>query len=233
MTTAVNNNVSQELLDAMNPKGSKGGTAVQDIQDRFLTMLVAQMKNQDPLNPLDNSQVTSQLAQLSTVSGIETLNTTMNSLMGSYLTSQNMQAANMIGHGVLFDGEDLALAGGISGFGVELETDADSVMVDVYNAAGVKVTTLDLGSGKEGVNSFTWDGSIGSETEGEEGEESAKAPDGIYTFKVTASTDTGSKVDAKTLQFGLVDNVSFNAGGTTLGVRYKGDLAFGDIKQVL
>lgn len=225
-TTAVNNNVSQGLLDAMNPKSaSSTGTSAQDIQDRFMTMLVAQMKNQDPLNPLDNSQVTSQMAQLSTVSGIEILNTTMHALMGNYQTSQNLQAASLIGHGVLLNGSDMALSGGVAGFGVNLASAADKVSVDIYDSAGVKITSVDLGAGTAGINSFTWDGTIdGSST---------KASDGSYAFKVTATTQSGSKVDATALQFGMVDNVSFNGNSITLGVRNKGDVVFGDVKQVL
>lgn len=74
-------------------------TAAEEQQDRFLTLLVTQLKNQDPLNPMDNAEMTSQMAQMSTVSGIEKLNTTLNSLVDNIGTSQSMQAASMIGKG--------------------------------------------------------------------------------------------------------------------------------------
>jgi len=80
-------------------------------EERFLTLLVAQMKNQDPLNPLDNAQVTSQLAQLSTVSGIDKLNATLQTLAGSFAQAQSLQAAVLIGHDVLVEGNALALSG--------------------------------------------------------------------------------------------------------------------------
>ena len=73
-------------------------------QDRFLKLLVTQLKNQDPLNPMDNAEMTSQLAQMSTVSGIEKLNTTMTSLADGLATSQSMQAAGMLGKSVLVPG---------------------------------------------------------------------------------------------------------------------------------
>ena len=87
-------------------------TAAEDQQDRFLTLLVAQHNNQDPLNPMDNAQMTSQMSQMSTVSGIEKLNTTLNSLVDNIGTSQSMQAVSMIGKGVLVPGSGLTLSDG-------------------------------------------------------------------------------------------------------------------------
>ena len=227
-TTAVSgNNASQALLNSMNPTSTSGsGTTAKDIQDRFMTMLVAQMKNQDPLNPMDNSQVTSQLAQLSTVSGIETLNTTMQALMGNYQSSQNLQATSLIGHGVLTAGSSTTLASGVAGIGVNLSGSADKVVVDIYNSAGVKVNSVDLGARDAGIASFTWDGSA---TDG------SKAPDGQYSFKVTA-TSGGNPVTATALQFGVVNSVSFGsggAGGITLDVSNMGNVNFSDVKQIL
>lgn len=223
--------VSQTLLDTMNPQSasSSSGTSTEDIQNRFLTLLVAQMKSQDPLNPLDNSEVTSQLAQLSTVSGIENLNTTMQTLMGSYQASQNLQATSLIGHGILAEGNKTTFSDGIAGMGVDLAGVADHVVVDIYDATGVKVDSMDLGEVGAGVNSFSWDGVIGKDAD----DKDVKAPDGTYTFKVSA-TNKGEKVDVSTLQFGMVGSVSFGAGGSILlGVPGMGDVKFGDVKQVL
>src|SRR3990172_2141446 len=87
-------------------------TAAQEQEDRFLKLLVTQMKNQDPLNPLDNAEVTSQMAQLSTVSGIEKLNTTLQAMSSSFASSQSLQAAGMIGRSVLAPGSSLSLQNG-------------------------------------------------------------------------------------------------------------------------
>ena len=70
-------------------------------QDRFLKLLVTQLQNQDPLNPMDNAAVTSQMAQLSTVNGIDQLNSTVQALSASMATSQSLQATSMIGHAAL------------------------------------------------------------------------------------------------------------------------------------
>src|SRR5580693_3920451 len=114
-TTA--NSVSASLMAAMNPAPASTATdSAAAAQNQFLTLLVTQMQNQDPLNPMDNSQMTSQLAQLSTVSGIDTLNTTLQSLVGSYQTSQTLQATSMIGQNVFTPGNTMTLASGSAPF---------------------------------------------------------------------------------------------------------------------
>ncbi len=80
------------------------GSSASDLQSSFLTLLVAQLKNQDPTNPMQNNELTTQLAQISTVSGIEKLNTTLGSVSGQIDNSQSLQAANLIGHGVMIPG---------------------------------------------------------------------------------------------------------------------------------
>src|SRR3990167_8514165 len=77
-----------------------GTNATSDAQDRFLKLLVAQLKNQDPLNPMDNAQITTQMAQISTVSGIDKLNSTLQSMAAAFNAGQSLQATAMIGHGV-------------------------------------------------------------------------------------------------------------------------------------
>ena len=145
-------NVSSDLMAAMNGTASKT-SSVQESQDRFMTLLITQMKNQDPLNPLDNAQVTSQMAQLSTVTGIDKLNTTLQALQGSYQTSQALQATDMIGHGVLVPGSSIGLVESQGIFGADIAEPADNVRVTIMNAAGVTVrrvrlSTLSIRSGK-------------------------------------------------------------------------------------
>src|SRR6266571_7724769 len=108
MTSTVNTAppvVSQDLLNSVNPKAAVvADGSVEADTNKFMTLLVTQLKNQDPLNPLDNAQITSQLAQLSTVTGVNNLNTTLESLKSSYQSSETLQATNMIGKGVLVPG---------------------------------------------------------------------------------------------------------------------------------
>ena len=105
--------VSQDLLTTVNPKKATAVEgSVEADTNKFMTLLVTQLKNQDPMNPLDNAQLTTQLAQLSTVTGVNKLNTTLESLKASYQSSEALQATNLIGHGVLVAGDFINLASG-------------------------------------------------------------------------------------------------------------------------
>ncbi|MNK04466.1 Basal-body rod modification protein FlgD [compost metagenome] len=224
--TAVNNNqtiLPQSLLDQMNGASASKKSTAEEAQDRFLKLLVTQMQNQDPLNPLDNAQVTSQLAQLSTVTGIDKLNGTLESLMGNYQSAQLLQASNMIDHGVLAPGSQLALAEGKAIFGVEFPSDVDAGQIVIKDSAGKVVQTIDLPPQKAGATPLLWDGTTADGT---------KAPDGNYTFEVKGSLG-GKDVKATALQFGVVTTVSSSANGVLLNVPGLGGLTLADIRQVL
>src|SRR5450759_4503359 len=106
--TATNPSVATSALGP--PTSATGSSA--DSEQRFLKLLVTQLNNQDPLNPLDNAQLTSQLAQMSTVSGVEKLNTTLQSLVDQSGSSQVLQAAFLIGRTVLVPGNQVTLSAG-------------------------------------------------------------------------------------------------------------------------
>lgn len=224
MTVIKDNIVSPSLMATMNPSKESAKTGAAAAQDRFMTLLVTQMKNQDPLNPLDNAQVTSQLAQLSTVTGIDKLNTTLEGLMGSYQSSQALQAAGMIGHSVLTAGSSMTLSGGKGLFGIELTEPADQVEVTVRDSAGNSVDKFDLGAKDAGILPMMWDG------QSESGE---ALPDGQYTFEV-AATRSGKKIDGVTkLTVGDVMSVSTGSKGVTLNVPNVGSVNLADIRQIL
>ena len=206
-----------------------GGTAqaAKDAADRFLTLLVAQLQNQDPLNPMDNAQVTTQLAQISTVSGINQLNATVASLGASMGMTQTLQAASLVGHNVVVAGHSLDLvtskgAGATAAGGVSLASDADHVSVTISDGSGSVVRTLDLGAQKAGNQLFSWDGMTDS---------GSAAADGQYTFTVTA-TAAGKAVNADPLMQARVEGVSASAGGVTLQLPDGSQIAFADVKQI-
>ena len=109
-----------------------------DLQDSFMTLLVTQLKNQDPMNPMENAEMTSQLAQINTVSGISELNSTLEGITGQLDAGQAMQAAGLIGSGVLVPGNRVLVGedGSTTPFGVELEQAADEVQITVRNDSG-------------------------------------------------------------------------------------------------
>ncbi len=197
--------------------------ATDDAQDRFLKLLVTQLKNQDPLNPMDNAQLTSQMAQISTVNGIEKLNATLQSMAASFTAGQSLQATAMIGHGVFVPGSTLQLENGVAPFGVELAQAADSVVVTIRDGSGQVVHKADLGAQPAGVLGFQWDGITDS---------GAAAAAGSYSFSVEASQG-GSKIDATALALGLVSGVTQGRDGVTLKVNGIGSVALADVRQVV
>jgi flagellar basal-body rod modification protein FlgD len=217
-----------DLMSTMNAKKADTTDSVQADTDKFMTLLVTQLKNQDPLNPLDNAQVTSQLAQLQTVTGVNKLNETLETLKSSYQSSEAMQATNLIGHGVLVEGNTLNLKGGKSVFGVDLATAADNVQVIVTDPrTGKDVATIDLGSAEAGAVPLAWDGSS-------DAVDAAVLADGRYAFRVVATLGGQPMTDVKALTLDTVASVSTNTkDGVKLNLAGKGAITLADIKQVL
>ena len=128
-------------------------------QDRFLKLLVAQLNNQDPMNPLDNAQMTSQIAQINTVTGIQQLNQTMQSMAAQFNSLQVMQGTSLVGRNVMSEGSTLSVADKTGKGGFELASPATNVKVEVLNASGQVIDTMDLGAKAAGRHTFDWDGS--------------------------------------------------------------------------
>lgn len=223
MSTVQNNTVSPSLLASMNPAAATAQSTATSAQDTFMKLLVTQMQNQDPLNPMDNAQVTSQLAQLSTVSGINQMNATLQSLIGSYQSSQTLQAAGMIGHGVLVSGSSLNLNNGQAPFGINLSSSASDVTISIQDGSGRTVHSMDLGAQQAGMLALQWDGTTDS---------GAAAANGQYSFTVNA-TQGSQNVSAETLAFGQVSSVSSGAQGVVLNVPSLGTVNLSDVQQIL
>lgn len=227
--------VSQDLLNAVNSKKAKAEEgSVQADQDKFMTLLVTQLKNQDPLNPLDNAEITSQLAQLSTVTGVNKLNATLETLKSSYQSSESLSAANMIGRGVLTEGNFVQLSGGKAVMGIDLGTPADSVQVIVTdNRTGKDIETMDLGPQAAGSMPLTWDG-IASTSELDDKGNPVPVKDGKYSFRVVATRGGETLADAKGLAFDVVSSVTTSAkDGVKLNLPTKGTVTMADVKQIL
>lgn len=223
-------------MTTINPTSSAGslagsasglGTAsIAETQEQFLTLLVTQLRNQDPLNPMDNAGITSQLAQLSTVSGIEKLNQTVLALTGQLDVSQSMQASNLIGKNVLVPGEAIKLgeSGVATPFGVDLMGAASSLKVEIMDAAGNPVRTFDLGAQNVDVISMQWDGL---------GDNGTQAPAGKYTVRVTALDAANSAVPAEALQYGQVQSISYSTEGMRMDLGLTGRYALADLRKVM
>jgi flagellar basal-body rod modification protein FlgD len=227
--------VSQDLMNTVNPKKKTVAEgSVEADQDKFMTLLITQMKNQDPMNPLDNAQVTSQLAQLSTVTGVNKLNTTLESLKASYQSSEALQAANMIGHGVLIPGSKVGLFDGKGIMGVEVASAADKVDLIITDpSTGKDVQTISLGAQQPGIVPVAWDG-IPDKTKLDADGKPVTLKNGNYLIRVVATRGGEQLNDAKALSFDSVASVTTSAkDGVKLNLPTMGVVSMADIKQIL
>jgi flagellar basal-body rod modification protein FlgD len=202
-----------------------------DTQDRFLTLLVTQLQNQDPLNPMDNAEVTSQIAQLSTVNGIQQLNNTLLALSGQMDMSQSLQAAGLIGKDILYPGEKIALgsdpdtgAKTATTFGIDLMSDAAKTKVSILDSAGKVVRQYELDPMDAGIYPMTWDGLDSA---------GAPAPDGAYTVQVSATDADGQPVSADALTSGHINSIAYTSGGLKLNLALGDKISLLDVRQVM
>jgi len=200
-----------------------------DTQERFLTLLITQLQNQDPLNPMDNDQITSQVAQLSTVTGINQLNETLLALSGQLDVSQSMQAATLIGKEILVPGSKIRVGTGEQGtqvthFGMELLSNAAGLKVSIMDNAGKVVRSMELENHMAGVHSLAWDGLD---------EAGATVPDGAYSVQVTAFDATGAPVSVGALTSGRVSSVASSSNGVKLDLGLAGAFLLSDVRKIM
>jgi len=204
------------------PQSSGGDLGQQD----FLTLMITQFQNQDPFEPLDNGEFLGQLAQFSTVSGIESLNNSFAGLSGSMQDNQALQAAGLVGRSVLavtdigYLGDTGALKGGL-----ELDSSASDVQIDIVDESGALVQRLSLGQQPPGLVSFSWDG---IDSEGN------RADDGQY--QISARVIRGSNIEsAATVIEAEIESVTLGQFGGGMSLNLEGGLsmALGQIYQII
>ncbi len=200
------NNNSQNLM-----QGNKIG------KDAFFKMLVAQMQNQDPLNPIDAKGFTAQLAQFSSLERLDNIKNQLKGMTLYQASLNNAQSVNLIGKQVTAKGDVIKVGGASTDLSYNLSGDADKVSVKIYNENGDLIDTLELGNQKEGKNSVTWDCS--------------GVPKGNYTFDVSADDANGNNVGVDTMTTGLVTGVAFKNGSPYLSINGQ-EVPFGDVISV-
>lgn len=210
-------------LNAQAKSGPNAATTSEEVQNRFLKLLVTQLKNQDPLNPMDNAAVTTQMSQINTVTGIERLNQTLETLLSTFNDGQAMQAAGLIGKHVLVAGSRLELADGTAAGGANLLGPADNVKLTIRDAAGKTVQSQAIGARDAGVFDFAWDGKTDAGT---------IAPPGTYSFTVDAVRGN-EPVKTETLQVGTVAALVRGKTGFQLDLGAQGRVDFDRVQQIL
>jgi flagellar basal-body rod modification protein FlgD len=198
-------------------------TDTKKMSNDFMKMLVAQMQYQDPTKPVDSAQMTSQLAQISTVDGINKLNDTMNALATSLKGNVTSQAASMIDRDVLVPGNNVSLTQGKAKFGIQLPAAADVVNVSILNESGKTVKVLSMGPQAAGNLPVSWNG---TDANGQ------TVPNGNYTFQV-AATSKGQAVRAIPLERASVTSVTNSADGVLLNLANNKSILATNVQQIL
>ena len=196
-------------------------------RDDFLQLLVTQLSNQDPLNPMDGQEFAAQLAQFSSLEQLISINdsislsTDLNGLLAQSINSG--VAADLIGKTVEAEGNEFLYEGeGNTSLKFELDQAATDVQVEIFDPAGRKVRTLSLSNLDSGDHDITWDG------KDDEGNELVR---GEFTFSVSATDANGNQVNARTFISGQVDRVTYNQNGIFLWIGNT-SIAMGNVSSV-
>ena len=188
-------------------------------QDRFLKLLVAQLNNQDPMNPMDNAQMTSQMAQINTVTGIQQVNDTLKSMATQFTSMQVLQGSSMVGHNVLVESNTLTRNAGVATGAIDLASKDDAVKVEILSPGGQVLDTFNLGALDAGRQAFNWDS---SNYQGS----------GEPSFRVTA-TLAGAAVTSTSLASDKVVSVGSENGAMTVQLQGRAAVAYSTIKAIL
>ena len=186
-------------------------------KDEFMKMLIAQLQNQDPLNPMDGTEFAVQLAQFTSLEKLTNLNETMSVLPDYLSTFANAQMVTMIGNDALAKGNMIDVSSTTAKISYSLPSSTAGATIDIYNANGMKVDSLKVGNQSAGVNTMTWNcGNINP---------------GSYTFDVSATDSNGKAVTVDTLLSGTVTGASFKNGSAYLTINGQ-SVAFSNVIAV-
>ncbi|MBT8439695.1 MAG: flagellar hook assembly protein FlgD [Gammaproteobacteria bacterium] len=202
---SLDNSLSSLSAKSSDVSAAVGQSANELEQADFIELLVAQIKNQDPTKPLDPSQFMNQLAQFSTVNGIQELKNSFDSLASRLSSEQSLQAASLVGRDVLVPGGigKLTTGGSISGV-VELPQQSSELYISIKNENGVEVRTMSMGGHDQGPVKFNWNGS------GDDGSAVARGK-----YKVIAEALVDGELQAIEVEVETrVDSVTLNQDGS-------------------
>jgi len=197
--------VSEVYSQASTP--SKTDNAVMG-KDDFLTLLVAQLQHQDPLNPSESTEFTAQLAQFSSLEQLQNVNDNLASFEVYQSTSNNIQSSGFIGKTVTANGSTIGVNQGVADpIRFDLNSDAASVYIQIYDRYGSFVTDIDAGAMPAGEQQVNWNG---HDTNGTE------VSDGNYSFNVMAVDAEGATVASTSYTTGVVTGIDYKTGSTNL-----------------
>ncbi|MDD5307689.1 MAG: flagellar hook assembly protein FlgD [Deltaproteobacteria bacterium] len=220
MQVDVTGDTKSAAASALNPVGGK-----ELDKTAFLKLLVAQLRNQNPLEPMSNTEFVAQLAQFSSVEQLVSVNEGLNTLQMQQMGMSNAQAASFIGKDVEVRSDTLEVGSDDKELkvGFKIEGDAATVQVNIRDASGAVVRTIDLGGNPKGDVTFDWD---------LRNDQGVVVPPGSYRMDVVAKDDAGSPVNWEAHARGVVNGVSYENGYPELIVGGSIKAALGDVVGV-
>jgi flagellar basal-body rod modification protein FlgD len=232
MSTVGSSTDSAAILAALNKKNPTSEAAAPSTgnknalgQDAFMKLLVTQLKNQNPLDPQDNTAFVAQLAQFSSLEGIQSLNSTVTGLAGGLQSSQALQASALVGRTVSVESTKANYVAGSGVFGsIELPNSTSNLQLNIYDSNDKLVFSKALGAQQSGDLPFGWDGTA---TDG------TKLASGTYRFEAKANDD-GKATTLTTYLGANVNSVTIGANqAVILNVDGVGQVASSDVKEIL
>ncbi len=195
-------------------------------QGDFLKLMTTQLRNQDPFKPLESGEFLSQIAQFSTVNGIQNLESSFSSLANNLVSNQALQASSLVGRSVLLPSDKGVLPAGAPMKGsVEVDASVSNLVVGIYSGTGQLVRRINLGTQPQGLATYQWDGSTDAGTQ---------AAPGVYTIKAEGQQGK-DVVSMQAFAQAKVESVTLNneRGGITLNLAGLGSAEFSSVKQIM
>lgn len=212
---------TQAALSAAQQKKSANSLGI----DEFLTLMTTQLKNQDPMKPLEGTEFVAQLAQFGAVSGIQSMQTSIESLAASLRSTQVLNGTTLVGHDVMVQADGFSFTEGVPVNGeIEAPAGLSSLQVRITDSTGALVRAIDI-EPQAGVNTFTWDGLTADGT-----------PAGSGDYAIEAVATLGSKTGSlEVLMAGRVSSVTIDSSGTglTLNTSALGPISMNNVRRVM
>ena len=212
---------TQAALAAAQTKKTSSNLGIED----FLTLMTTQLKNQDPMKPLEGTEFVAQLAQFGTVSGVQQMQTSMETLAASLRSTQALNGTTLVGHDVLAPVDSFSLTQGVGISGeLEVPDNTASLQIRITDASGQIVHEATVAP-HSGTNTFAWNGMKSDGT---------AAPSGKYDIEAIAATN-GSNESLEVMLAGKVASVTLDGagGGLTLNTPSLGPIPVADVRRVM
>ncbi len=192
-------------------------------RDEFLRLFTAQLKYQDPLNPLESKEFTAQLAQFSSLEQLIKMNTNFDELVDNQQSLNQVFATNLIGRSVRATGDRLSYKGSAVEFSYIIDEPVNSTNINIYNDAGELVKSINIGPMDAGKYSYRWDGSDNN---------GSSVPDGVYRVDVIAINKQGQPIEVTTEVDSLITGVDLDNGSINLLLENGSRVSLAEIKTI-